>query len=66
VHLWTIAHVVFVTEQFGEIGWCGLSDRGPDGPCVFCSDPQGHADSRRIPRCTDLPDRSGSTPGVGQ
>jgi hypothetical protein len=36
------AEVVFINEQRGETGWCGLSDGGAKGPCIFCGDPAGH------------------------
>ena len=31
------AVTVFITEDFGETGWCGVSDGGAQaGPCPFC------------------------------
>lgn len=31
------AVTVFITEDFGETGWCGISDGGAQaGPCPFC------------------------------
>jgi hypothetical protein len=36
------AVVVFVTERFGETGWCGTNDGGAKGPCWFCGDGVGH------------------------
>jgi hypothetical protein len=36
------AVVVFVTEEWGEVGWCGVSDGGAKGPCPFCGDAAGH------------------------
>lgn len=36
------AVVVYLTERFGEVGWCGRSDGGRRGPCVFCDEPAGH------------------------
>ena len=38
------ATVVFVTEAWGEVGWCGRSDGGRRGRCVFCGDPAGHTE----------------------
>jgi hypothetical protein len=42
------AIVVFVTEEWGEVGWCGVSDGGAKGPCPFCGDAAGH-DGLRCP-----------------
>ncbi|MGH9062567.1 MAG: hypothetical protein ACRDZQ_15065 [Acidimicrobiales bacterium] len=39
------AMTVFVTDA-GEVGWCGLSDGGQKGGCVFCGDPAGHQGRR--------------------
>lgn len=27
---------VFITEQWGETGYCGLPDGGQKGPCLWC------------------------------
>jgi hypothetical protein len=42
------AQVVFVSEKWGEVGWCGVSDGGAKGPCPFCGDAAGH-DGLRCP-----------------
>jgi hypothetical protein len=42
------ARVVFITENWGEVGWCGISDGGDKGPCLFCGDAAGH-DGLRCP-----------------
>ena len=42
------ARIVFATEAFGEVGWCGVSDGGRGGVCVFCGSPTGH-DGARCP-----------------
>jgi hypothetical protein len=36
------AEVVFINEQGEATGWCGLSDGGAKGQCLFCGDPDGH------------------------
>ena len=38
------AVIVFVTDAWGEVGWCGLSDGGRRGPCVFCGAAAGHGE----------------------
>jgi hypothetical protein len=43
------ATVVFQTEAHGEVGWCGLADRGRRGRCTFCSAPAGHRDGAVCP-----------------
>jgi hypothetical protein len=43
------AVVVFVTEWFGETGWCEPNVGGAKGPCRFCGDGVGH-DGLRCPR----------------
>lgn len=30
------ARDVLITERWGETGYCGLSDGGQKGPCVWC------------------------------
>jgi hypothetical protein len=40
------AVIVFVTDAWGEVGWCGLSDGGRRGPCVFCGAAAGHPEER--------------------
>ena len=37
------ARVVYITEKWGEVGHCGLSDGGRGGPkpCPFCGHPAG-------------------------
>jgi hypothetical protein len=42
------AVTVYSTEHYGEIGWCGRSDGGRRGPCVFCGTAAGH-DGDRCP-----------------
>lgn len=42
------AAVVFLTEQWKPTGWCGISDGGAKGPCIFCDGP-AH-DGERCPR----------------
>lgn len=49
------ALVVFVTEAWGEVGWCGRSDGGRRGRCVFCGEAAGHFEERCW-RYTVLPD----------
>jgi hypothetical protein len=39
------AQIVFLTEQWGPTRWCGISDRGATGPCVFCNGP-AHTNER--------------------
>lgn len=37
------AVVVFLTEKFGPVGWCGQSDRGSrDVHCPFCGTSASH------------------------
>ncbi len=36
------ARLVFITETWGETGWCGHSEGGAKGPCTFCGDRDGH------------------------
>lgn len=36
------ARIVFVTERWGDVGWCGRSDGGRKEPCVFCGAPAEH------------------------
>jgi hypothetical protein len=36
------AVIVFVTDVWGEVGWCGRSDGGRGGPCVSCGATSGH------------------------
>ena len=45
------AVTVFLTEKWGEVGWCGLSDGGRGGPkpCPFCRGTVDHA-TERCPR----------------
>lgn len=40
------AAVVFATQRWGEVGWCGFGDGGRRGPCVFCGDAEGHGGDR--------------------
>jgi hypothetical protein len=40
------ARVVFVSEKWGEVGWCGVSDGGAKGRCLFCGDAAGHKSLR--------------------
>ena len=42
------AVVVHLTGRWGPTGWCGISDGGASGPCVFCNGP-AH-DCERCPR----------------
>jgi len=49
------AVVVFITEAWGEVGWCGHSDGARRGRCVFCSDPAGHPEERCL-LCSLRPD----------
>jgi len=49
VHVRRPALVVFLSDQWGPTGWCGISDGGAKGPCAFCG---GAAHSgQRCPRC---------------
>ena len=41
-----LAVIVFVTDEWGEVGWCGSSDGGRLGPCVFCGAAGGHTEGR--------------------
>lgn len=43
-----LARVVFLTEDWGAVGWCGRSDGGRRGACVFCGAGDGH-DGLRCP-----------------
>ena len=42
------AVIVFLTGRWGPTGWCGISDGGADGPCVFCHRRAHH--SQRCPQ----------------
>lgn len=53
------ARVVFI-NQWGPTGWCGISDGGAKGPCVFCNGP-AH-DSERCARYQLVLDRERSDP----
>lgn len=57
------ARVVFVTERWGEVGWCGRADGGRKGPCAFCGDPAGHAG--RCPSYVLRPVPAGASPVPG-
>src|SRR5437762_688269 len=43
------AVLVFLIEGQPPIGWCGLSDGGRGGRCMFCGDPTGHSEGPRCP-----------------
>lgn len=44
------AITVFITDKFGETGYCGMSDGGAKrGPCPFCGGPR-HDSSERCPQ----------------
>lgn len=45
------AVVVFVTERFGEVGYCGTEGARPLLPCLFCGSTAGHGEDR----CPDYP-----------
>lgn len=60
-----LAVVVFVTERFGETGWCGANDGGAKGPCRFCGDGVGH-DGLRCPRYSVRADLPIERPGDGE
>lgn len=47
------ARVVYLTEKWGPVGWCGLSDGGRKGQCTFCGVRKGHGELERCPayRC---------------
>ena len=42
------AITVFVTEKWGETGYCGRTDGGRSGPCPFCGD-----DRHEFGRCPE-------------
>ncbi|WP_433626065.1 hypothetical protein [Nocardia sp. CA-120079] len=44
------AVTVFITEKFGETGWCGRSDGGSKARCVFCNGTEQHEPGGRCPR----------------
>ncbi len=48
------AVVVFLTQRWGEIGWCGVSDGGRNGACNFCD---ATHDGERCPQYRLRPDR---------
>jgi hypothetical protein len=41
-----LAVFVFVTDEWGAVGWCGWSDGGRRGPCVFFGAAGGHPEGR--------------------
>jgi hypothetical protein len=41
-----LAVIVFVTDVWGEVAWCGRSDGGGRGSCVFCGATTGHSEGR--------------------
>jgi hypothetical protein len=41
-----LAVIVFVTNVWGDVGWCGRSDGGGRVPCVFCGATTGHPEGR--------------------
>jgi hypothetical protein len=41
-----LAVIVFVTDVWGEVGWCGRSYGGRRGPGVFCGAASGHPERR--------------------
>jgi hypothetical protein len=57
------ARIVFVTEYWGEVGWCGRADGGRKGPCAFCGDEAGHAGC--CPSYTLRPAPAGGSPVPG-
>ena len=58
------ARVVFLTEQCGPTGWCGLSDGGRRGACWFRGARGGH-DGRRCPAYRLRPEPIGDAAQTG-
>jgi hypothetical protein len=58
------ASVVFPTDEFGEVGWCGRADGGRRGTCVFCGDVRGHPVGTRCPRYVLRLDQAESVVGA--
>lgn len=55
------AVTVFLTERFGEVGWCGVSDGGDQaGPCPFCG---GARHEGRCPQYRLRPDTPAPSEG---
>ena len=55
------ARVMFLTGRWGPTGWCGISDGGATGPCVFCNGTTHHG--QRCPQYHPNPSRSESQIG---
>lgn len=36
------AITVYISDEWGETGYCGVSDGGQPGPCVFCGAARPH------------------------
>lgn len=49
---------VFITADHGDVGYCGRSDGGQKGPCVFCGAP------RHVGRCPDYRLRADDAEGA--
>jgi hypothetical protein len=56
------ARLVYITERWGEVGWCGVSDGGRRGRCVFCGDPAGHPAEQRCASYALRPPMGGPEP----
>jgi hypothetical protein len=54
------AAVVFISDEWGEVGYCGIADGGRPGPCAFCGAPASH-DGQRCGAYTLRPVRARST-----
>lgn len=48
------AIVVYITDDYGPIGFCGISDGGAKGPCYFCGTTH-HPDDPVCPHYKLLP-----------
>lgn len=45
------AITVYLSDEWGETGYCGVSDGGERGPCVFCG--QEKATAHPYTRCPE-------------